>query len=390
MSTTTFLTGSAKRAFDAVLNLRIAHSAVRRWGTRRAVRELRLYLSDPRGIHRGAANRYVLHGRDVLAMPDLPPLNSGAFINYLLDDVEALNHGTSAPLAFALVSVSSRCPYGCRYCYNVGDHDDVERLSEQTLVRTLRGLIDAGVRNLFLSGGEPMMRVEQLPALLDACRDRGAGLWLLSAGWGMDRVSLARLQRHGLRGVLISLDSRHEQDCVRSKGHPDAFAHATGAIRTASELGLSVSVNCVVSRPLLNAREFEAYLGFVGTLGARWVNCYSPHPIESAGEHALEPFGTAEFEALSALARANQRQPRRDPLPLAYFPDAWEALRGCVGGREFIYVDPRGQLMACPFLGEVVGSVADEEVQTLLGRLRNQLSRTGCTVARSLDFGPPD
>ncbi len=141
---------------------------MRRWGARRAARELRAYLADPRGIHRGAANRYVLHGSDVLAMPDLPPLNRGAFVQYFLEDVEALNHGSETPLA--------------------------------------------------------------------------------------------------------------------------------------------------------------------------------------------------------------------------YFPDAWEALRGCVGGREFVYVDPRSQFLACPFLSEAAGSVDDEPVADLLGRLRERRPPAGCSVARQLDF----
>ncbi len=385
-----YIHGPRKQAFDLRLSLRVVEAARRRYGLLDATRRLRRYLQDERSLLGGAPDRYLRRGADTFALPDLPPMNTAAFVRYLLDDMEALQRSGPAPLTFALLSISSRCPYRCRYCYNLQHHSEDELLPLPVIVRTIRGLARQGVQNVFLSGGEPMCRWEELPELLQACTDGRTGFWILSTGWGMSGERLARLQTLGLRGVLISLDSRHKDRCVSSKGHPEAFDKAVSAIRTASELGLLVGVNAVAGRDLLQEDEFAAMLRFLGDLGAHWLNCYSPHPVPSAGDDALRSFDHSEFLQLGELTRASQRGAAFRDTPLAYYPDAWEALRGCLGGSSFVYMDPTGAVTACPFIEQVAGNVLEEEIGSIVARMRSEERPAGCSVCASFGPGCPD
>lgn len=375
-----WVSGPAKLAFDARLLARVARAAAGRWGWAGATARLRRYLADPRALPRGGGNRVLALGGRVYAVPAVPPLDGPEFVEHLLGDLDALLAGEPAPLTLAMVCVTPRCVHRCAYCYGATDRGDREILPFDVLVRTVRGLAAGGVRNVFLSGGEPMLRREALPALLEACGDGRTGLWLVSTGYGMDRAGMDELAAAGLRGVMLSLDGADREAHDRVKGRPGAFDQACAAIGACRDAGLVVGVNAVLGPALLDRGALERFVAWTGDLGAHFVSLNSPHPV--AGDDSLAPLPVEDLLQVERRARALRRDARWRDRPLAYSPDAWEALRGCVGGQEFVYVSPRGELMACPFLRDSVGNVLDQPVEALLRAVRGQ--RAGCRVCRSL------
>lgn len=375
-----WLEGPRRLAFEAGLVLRVARAARARWGVATAGRRLTRFLRDPRALPRGGGDRYLRLGGWTWAVPALPPLDEDLFVDHLLDDLLALEAGTPAPLSLAMVCVTPRCPHRCAYCYNAQDHANEEVLSLAVLVRTVRDLAAAGVRNVFLSGGEPMLRVHDLPALLGACRDPHLGLWLVSTGFGMGGDVMAGLRAAGLRGVMISLDGQDRAVHDRVKGRAGAFDEAVQAIGVCRAAGLVVGVNCLIGTALLEQPALEAFVRWAGARGAHFVSLNTPHPV--AGDDSLQPLPVADLLRVERVAALTRRGRAWRGQPLAFSPDAWEALRGCVGGQEFVYVSPRGELMACPFLRDSVGRVQDTPVAELLRAVRGQ--RAGCRVCRSL------
>jgi MoaA/NifB/PqqE/SkfB family radical SAM enzyme len=375
-----WLEGPRRLSFEARLLARVLGAARARWGTLAAGRRLVRYLRDPRALPRGGGDRYLRLRGQVFAVPALPPLDERDFVDHLLDDLAALEAGTPAPLSLAMVCVTPRCIHRCAYCYNAQDHGETELLSLEILVRTVRDLAAAGVRNVFLSGGEPMLRARDLPLLLAACRDPHLGLWLVSTGYGMTPDRMSELRAAGLRGVMISLDGQDAAAHDRVKGRPGAFAEAVAALGACRDAGLVVGVNCLIGPALLERAALEDFVRWAGGRGAHFVSLNTPHPV--AGDDSLRPLPVADLLAVERLAAATRRGSAWRGQPLAYSPDAWEALRGCVGGQEFVYVSPRGELMACPFLRDGVGRVQDTPVADLLRVVRGR--RAGCRVCQSL------
>lgn len=375
-----FVHSLPKRWLDAILALRLVRETIKRFGFINLIRKLRQYFKDKRNYFQRAPNRYVRQGKDIYVVPNLPPVNQAEFLYYLLADTESLNRSRALPLAFALVSVSARCPYHCQYCYAVQDKQEHEVLSIPILVRTIRGLVDCGVRNILLTGGEPMMRWEELPGLLEACRDNRTGFWLVSTGWKMDKAKMEIFRSHGLRGVMISLDSMDEAECVRSKGHPDGFSNAVRAIQDAKGTGLVVCVDCVMRQDLLDPIRFEEFITFVGKLGVHYINCFSPHAVKKAGGHSLTPFTLADFKKLVNLIWNAQQSRRYRELPVVYSADVWEAHRGCVGGEIFVYISPQGNVTPCPFIDKISGNILEDDISEIVKTIRAQASGEICEV----------
>lgn len=373
-----WLSGPEKLAFELGLYLRVARVLRQRHGLRDGVRRLRRYLADERAIPRGGGNRYLRLGTHTYGIPALPPLDSPAFVDHLLDDMDALHGPALAPLSLAMLCITPRCPHRCPHCYNKQDHGPEELLSTELLIQAMGDLAREGVHNVFLSGGEPMLRREDLPDLIQAEPD--LGVWLVSSGYGMEPGVMGALATQGLRGVMISIDGMDEQAHDTIKGELGAWARACHALDTCRKAGLVVGVNCMVGSTLLEPGALEAFVIHMGELGAHFVSLNSPHPV--ADNDSLEPLPVAALLRIEARAAATRRDPAWRHRPLAYSPDAWEAKRGCVGGQEFVYISPTGQVMSCPFLRDGIGDVRQRPLGELLREIRGE--RAGCKVCRGM------
>ena len=112
-------------------------------------------VSDKNNLFLDLPNRYVKNGKDIFVVPDVPPLNTKDFINYLIKDIEVLIEQKKAPLLFGIICISSVCPYKCSYCYNISEHSDKQILSSEKIFRTIEELIPLGVKNIYMSGEDP-------------------------------------------------------------------------------------------------------------------------------------------------------------------------------------------------------------------------------------------
>ncbi len=373
-----WLSGPEKLVFDMGLYLRVSRALRRRYGLREGSGRLRRYLADERAIPHGGGNRYLrLRGR-TFGIPALPPLDSQAFVDHLLDDMRSLHGPELAPLSLAMLCITPRCPHRCPHCYNKQDHGPEDLLSTDLLVQAMRDLAREGVHNVFLSGGEPMLRRADLPALIQA--EPGLGVWVVSTGYGMEPGAMGALATAGLRGVMISIDGLDEAAHDAVKGREGAWGEACRAIATCRSVGLVVGVNCMVGPALLEPGKLEEFTIHMGEIGAHFVSLNSPHPV--AGDDSLEPLPVDELMRIEERAAATRRDPTWRHRPLAYSPDAWEARRGCVGGQEFVYISPTGQVMSCPFLRDGIGDIRQRPLGELMGEIRGQ--RAGCQVCRSL------
>jgi cyclic pyranopterin phosphate synthase len=148
------------------------------------------------------------------------------------------------------ISVTDRCDLRCMYCtasrFDNLSHDDILRYEE--IERVVRAAARLGVKNIRLTGGEPLVR-PHLSALIR----------LLTEVPGVNEISMTtnatRLEKYarelkasGLKRVNISLDTfkpeRFARICQR-----DSFERVIAGINAAKDAGLNpVKINMVVMR----------------------------------------------------------------------------------------------------------------------------------------------
>lgn len=385
MSDTKFIYGFNKKRTDLQIAVRLYLKAIARFGFFKALGEIKQYFKDSRCLFNTNPNRYVKSAGEIIAVPDMPPVNSKDFIEYVLKDIEWINHNKQPQLVFAIICITSKCPFKCRYCYNSDLHTQDERLSTETIISTIESLIQKGITSIYLSGGEPMMRWNDLTKILQKFSKSKTRFWLLSTGYQLGREKLAVLKDLGLKGVMISLDSINAEHINSVKGTPKAFSYATDAIKAANETGLFVAIDSVFGKTLLQEKEFKKYVEFAGQQGAHFINCYSPRQMHHVLNDEYGSFNLTDFSQLESLTTKNQKSSDYKNLPITYSPDLWEAKRGCVGGKLFIYIDPAGNVKPCPFIGKSFGNITESGISQILDNIQNIKNEHVCVTNKLLN-----
>ena len=138
------------------------------------------------------------------------------------------------------------CNYNCSFCYYQGDlHKQTPLL---TIVERLRYLVDCGIKEVDLSGGESSLRPDWFE-LLDHCTKYGMKISTVSNGYKFaDLYFLKKSQEHGLNEILFSLHGFDKESHNEIVGHKHGYDRIVAAIRGAKSLGMTVRINCVVTQ----------------------------------------------------------------------------------------------------------------------------------------------
>jgi GTP 3',8-cyclase len=168
-----------------------------------------------------------------------------------------LQDGHGRPIGDLRVSVTDRCNFRCQYCMPAEglpwlDRDQILRFEE--IERLVRLFVSMGVRDVRLTGGEPLVRRE-FPHLVEMLAGvEGLGdLSLTTNGYLLEGMT-ADLAAAGLRRINVSLDSL-SRDRFFQMTRRDALPQV---IRGLEELErhpeiTPIKVNCVAMRGFTEA-----------------------------------------------------------------------------------------------------------------------------------------
>ena len=263
------------------------------------------------------------------------------------------------------VSVIDRCNFRCTYCMPAEGLPWLAReevLTAGEIERLVRLLVEAGIHEVKLTGGEPTVRPD-LPDIVRRLRaiDGTLELSLTTNGFLLDRLA-APLAEAGLDRVTISCDSllRHR---FAEMTRRDALNRVLAGLRAAEAAALRpIKVNCVV---IGGTNEDEA-VGFAelarrSDVEVRFIE-YMPLDAERRWERAkVVPSAVLRdrIHAAHPLVPANGHDPQ--PATVFRFADGAPGRVGFIASvtEPFcetcnrIRITADGQLRACLFsLGE--------------------------------------
>lgn len=145
------------------------------------------------------------------------------------------------------------CNYNCWFCYYQGDLDKQTPL--EVIEERLNYIESCGIKQVDLSGGESSIRKDWFE-LLDLCKSKGMEISTLSNGYKFaDYDFLVKSKEHGLEEILFSVHGFDEESHNKIVGNKKGFTNIIQSIENATQLGLKVRVNCVVTRE--NYKELD-------------------------------------------------------------------------------------------------------------------------------------
>ena len=144
-------------------------------------------------------------------------------------------------------SITGRCNYKCRHCFMSAPHAAQGEPSWEQLMHMLDAFQRCGVRNLNLTGGEPMFR-RDFWELVDEIHKRGMAIpTLYSNGLLITDAFLDELDRRHMRpSIQFSFDGVGHHDWMR--GVSGAEKIVVDALKRCHERSIPTSVSMVVCR----------------------------------------------------------------------------------------------------------------------------------------------
>jgi len=155
------------------------------------------------------------------------------------------------------LSVTQRCNLACFYCHREGQEKNNKELSPDEIERVVRISREIGIREVKITGGEPLIRRDIVEIVKRISR------YMDEVSITTNGVLLGRyaslLKNAGLNRANVSLDSLNNEKYKRITGK-DYLQEVINSIKIASKIML-LKINMVVMRGL-NEDEIPEMIGF--------------------------------------------------------------------------------------------------------------------------------
>ena len=177
-----------------------------------------------------------------------------------LVEPKALGAARQPPGPVVIWNLVRRCNLTCKHCYSISaDIDFPGELSTEEVHRVMDDLKGFGVPVLILSGGEPLLRPDQID-IAKRAKQMGFYAGLSTNGTLIDTKNIEQLAAVGFDYLGVSLDgieSTHD----RFRRKQGAFRASIDGIRLARDAGIKVGIRFTLTQD--NAHDLEALLALM-------------------------------------------------------------------------------------------------------------------------------
>ena len=265
--------------------------------------------------------------------------------------------GASVPWAI-LMDPTSACNLHCTGCW-ANDYAKADSLSYETLARVVREGRELGIYFYVLSGGEPLVRKDDIVKL---AREFPDVIFLaFTNGTLVDETFARQMRECGNISLAFSLEGFEKAtDQRRGQG---TFQKVMDAMDLLHKEG--VVYGCSTTYTRLNTEEVgsDEYIQMLIDKGVTYLWYFTFVPV--GGERDFSLMATPEQRAWMAERIVQMRK----TLPL-FVLDFWndgEAAHGCIaGGRRYLHINAAGEVEPCAFIHYAVDNIKDKSVEEIL------------------------
>lgn len=269
------------------------------------------------------------------------------------------------------LAITKKCALRCEHCYeweNLNKHDS---LNEDNIKRIILKLQDEGVGQIHLTGGEPLLKFDMIMRLLRTSK-KESHFWLNTSGYLFTEEKAKKLKNAGLTGVLISLDHYLAEEHDKFRHLDGSFQWATNAAKIANQNGLAAALSLCVRKDFVTEENLQNYMDFARDLKVPFVQFLEPIAV---GHYTDKDVSLSKdtIEILeSFFLKMNFSKDNKD-YPIICYHAYYQRRTGCYSaGKRGIYIDPDGDINACPFCHEKTGNILNDDFQQSIFRLQSK------------------
>jgi len=278
-----------------------------------------------------------------------PGWPSSSYNSFLKDELKRhafpLTH--TGNLSMVFFAITRKCPLRCEHCFEWDNLNKKETFTKDDLIRIVDLYQQRGTLQFHFSGGEPMVRINDLVELIRFAKNKSE-CFVLTSGFNLTSINARRLKDAGCKGVVISIDHYIPELHNSFRHHTNIFQQAIDGAKAALQANLVTTLSVCVTKSFLDAGHLMPYMKFAKELGVHFVQLLEPKALGhySGQDVLLEETHIQQLEMF--FKTINQNEKFKD-YPFVMYHGYHQRRVGCYAGSRSIYIDSAGDVNACPF-----------------------------------------
>ncbi|CAN5369062.1 hypothetical protein BH23BAC1_BH23BAC1_31530 [soil metagenome] len=315
-----------------------------------------------------------------LYIPGWPSKAFNKFIEAEINRIEPVKIKTNR-FTNIFIAITKKCPLQCEHCFEWDALNKKEKLTLPDLQNIVQKFQEFGTGQFQITGGEPMLRVNDIhEILLNSKKD--SEFWVLTSGFNFTIENAQKLKKAGLTGVVISLDHFDPEFHNLFRGFKNSYEWVEKSVINAKAVNLVTALSICVSRSFVTESNLLIYNELAKKMGVSFVQILEPKAVGhyKGKDVALQP---EHGKILDEFYFKLNYQEKFKEYPIISYHGYHQRQIGCfaVGNRN-LYIDTDGDLHACPFCQSKMGSALSENINNTI----NQLQLRGCQSFKSAAF----
>lgn len=261
----------------------------------------------------------------------------------------------------AFLEVTPECNSSCVYCRNLENERDLSKVLTYTEIESIiEQLSETGIKQLVLTGGEPLLR-KDLPEIIHTASAHGLETLLATNGRLLTDGFLEEIEPDNVK-IQVSLDSIYENmhDMLRGKG---SYTGAMNAINLCLEHGVPLQISTTITE--LNYVDIPAVIEY----GASNNTPVKIRRFAEKGRGENMHDLVVSDDKLEMLLKEYVLNPKYNGLVSAEqmpYCNGRNIYR-CSAGNSIMFIGSDGQVGPCPSSSETYGNIREKLLIDIIG-----------------------
>ena len=312
-----------------------------------------------------------------------PGCGSKAFRKYIEGEINRFKYIGSTANAYTNVflAITKKCSLKCEHCYEWENLNKKENLQIDDLISIVQNLKEEGIGQIQFSGGEPLLRINDLLEIMKRSSS-SIEYWINTSGHKLTASNSRLLKSNGLTGAVISLDHYDKDLHNKFRGNDKSFDWAIEGIKNAQDNNIVTALSICVTKAFISEENLMKYAELARELKVSMIQILEPRAVGHYKELNVN-LEDKDLKLLEEFYLKLNYDKAYSAYPIITYHGYHQRRLGCfAGGNRSFYIDTDGDIHACPFCQQKMGSA-------LPGQFKNSteaLSKRGCHAFKGVQF----
>jgi MoaA/NifB/PqqE/SkfB family radical SAM enzyme len=301
-----------------------------------------------------------------------PGWPSKAFNRGINHSLNLFSQSPATSLFSLVFSITNKCGFQCEHCVEWERLNQRDMLSAFDLAEIIKRFYELGISQVQLSGGEPLNRMDDILFILDTV-PKEIDFWIYTNGYNLSARKAAQLKKHGLKGVIISLDhyeaGRHDQ----FRGIHGSYQRALQSARNTVNNGLLLAFSCCATNNFVSRKSLLSYAKVCRDAGASFIQFLEPEAVGHYRDKKVT-LSKENKDMLEDIFYLLNFDVSYKGYPIVSYPAMVKRQNGCPGrGLHYLYIDADGFVQSCPFCKKKLFHTSSPNLEQNIHSLRGSV-----------------